>query len=737
MADRSKHVNRGGRSPSPRQAHPVLMAVLIVAAAVLLAAAALLNTAKYTGVFRAVAAQNRSDPSATPSEPSSQPSSEPVSDPSSDPSSDPGTDPVPQQTPVFSFPEEMRAARITPGEDYDTAADWPTVCGQIDKALGTLMGYGFNTVLMPVTVNGEPVCPSAVQPAPDAGVTDPAAYLLARAREQGLYVYAVFDCGVFSGRFDPVLPQESGQVQALFERLLRCYAVDGWLLAGYGYAYGDTCDADAFAARSDPEQSLFDFKAQAVDALVRGLTAAVRAKNINLSVGLLSNGVWAHRSVDGRGSATNNVYEDWTDGAADTLAWVQEGLFDFVTVQIYTSTNNAQASFTQVLNWWNEVCRQAQRPLYVLHASHLAGSGRAWSSPDQLTLQLLLCRKADSWKGSGYTSLTALQKNPGGSTDALCRAYSGTLFEEYISQTLQMTSPGKATVTVDDPDYVLRGSADPNFPLLLNGRELSLTTHGYFAEPVTLTPGINTFTFTHKGKTDTFTVIYTVRVIRSVEPAQDLTVDGGSVLAVSAVALKGSTVTFTFNGRTYPMTASPIQQQDDPDESLSAFENFTGSCTLPEGVPGKTLPLGQVQVSAAFNGLQEDMSGGRVTLRALPVQQQAELPDTIDGLTMRDPSAGSAAVLASGRAVVITADYAETLNGGKATDDYSRPTNAYMPRGTTDVLVKTISANGSVYYLLGCGRRIYAPDAWLSDGEVSLRRNTLAGAAVSVASDYT
>ena len=270
MADRSKHVNRGGRSPSPRQAHPVLMAVLIVAAAVLLAAAALLNTAKYTGVFRAVAAQNRSDPSATPSEPSSQPSSEPVSDPSSDPSSDPGTDPVPQQTPVFSFPEEMRAARITPGEDYDPAADWPTVCGQIDKALGTLMGYGFNTVLMPVTVNGEPVCPSAVQPAPDAGVTDPAAYLLARAREQGLYVYAVFGCGVFSGRFDPVLPQESGQVQALFERLLRCYAVDGWLLAGEDCR---TKRADVFAAGDCRTKPLRGSRTAAADGAVAAFFA--------------------------------------------------------------------------------------------------------------------------------------------------------------------------------------------------------------------------------------------------------------------------------------------------------------------------------------------------------------------------------------------------------------------------------------------------------------------------------
>ena len=53
--------------------------------------------------------------------------------------------------------------------------------------------------------------------------------------------------------------------------------------------------------------------------------------------------------------------------------------------------------------------------------------------------------------------------------------------------------------------------------------------------------------------------------------------------------------------------------------------------------------------------------------------------------------------------VTVTRDYAETFSGSEV-NDYSRPDSAYLPAGTVDKIVKTGSAAGNTYYLLGCGR---------------------------------
>ena len=73
-------------------------------------------------------------------------------------------------------------------------------------------------------------------------------------------------------------------------------------------------------------------------------------------LGLLANAVWAHQSVDARGSKTASVYEELTDGRADSLAWLDGELFDFVMVKDDRLTGNASASFETVLNWWANVC---------------------------------------------------------------------------------------------------------------------------------------------------------------------------------------------------------------------------------------------------------------------------------------------------------------------------------------------------------------------------------------------
>ena len=79
----------------------------------------------------------------------------------------------------------------------------------------------------------------------------------------------------------------------------------------------------------------------------------------------------------------------------------------------------------------------------------------------------------------------------------------------------------------------------------------------------------------------------------------------------------------------------------------------------------------------------------------------------------------------------ITEDYAETFNSG--VEDYSRPTNAYLPESTLDVLVKEVydSASGNSYYLLGYGKRVYTDAAEVyKSGKLTASAAVAAGTSV-------
>lgn len=635
----------------------------------------------------------------------------------------PTTAPVPDETPpdedtpiTFARPDEMRGVWLTAGVDYATDGQSDADCkAAIDTALATLAEWEWNTVILPL---------SERQITATAGFDAPA-YILERARERGLYVYMVLDCGVMTedGR-DPTLLGDRLRVTFLARRMAERWAADGFLLTGYAYRYGDLPEMRARAESS-------------IHGMLTDAIAQIKAVNKNYYVGLLAEAVWAHASVKEGGSDTANVYEEFTDGAADTKAFIESGSVDFVMVKNFRSTGDYSASFTTVLNWWGEVCQAADKPLYIAHAAtRVAGEQSGWKTEDQLARQVLACQGADAWQGSSFDSMAALTAHKA-STAAVCHAFDGTLQEEYISRTLTLTEPASERVTTNESTFILRGSADPNFPLTLNGEEIALTEHGYFTLDVTLSPGDNTFVFENKGVKTTYVINYTIIILKSVSPAEPLTMDGGSAITVSALAHRDATVYATIGGERVTMTATKVQENEGQVESAD-YVTYTAAYTLPAGLQGQARELGAVTVTGTYRSQTQTMSGGTITVNALPIDEETRvevvpLPD----LEPIDPAKGGE-VLANGTVMIITADYAETFNGN-TTDDYSRPTNAYLPLGTTDLLKGTAydAASDRHYYLLGCGRRVYVEDAktYITAGTISA--NSLITSGVSVTADGT
>lgn len=253
---------------------------------------------------------------------------------------------------------------------------------------------------------------------------------------------------------------------------------------------------------------------------------------------------------------------------------------------------------------------------------------------------------------------------------------------EDVGPQLQMTSLTGESATTNDSFYVFTGTSDPAHPLLLDGAQVDRTENGAFSVQVNLKVGQNKFTFEHKGKTYTYTVTYNYVLVKGYAPSTKQSYEAGSVFAVTVLARKGCTVTAQFNGSKINLSATLSGGEEDNTDDTE-FVNFTGTFTLPTK-NDSNLNLGGVKITASGYGTSATYKTPSITC-------------------LRDASLDRTYV------VEIVADHAETFNGGSA-DDASRPTNAYLPKGTVDYKVGGIaydSSSGNRYYNMRYGKMVY------------------------------
>ncbi len=242
---------------------------------------------------------------------------------------------------------------------------------------------------------------------------------------------------------------------------------------------------------------------------------------------------------------------------------------------------------------------------------------------------------------------------------------------------LVITSPSKQDSSVSESYFAITGTSDPNIPLVLNGNAVERLENGTFTIEVELAVGKNTFVFEYNNETVTYIIRYNFTVIKAYAPYEKQSYEAGSSFVVVAFArVNSSSVTATFNGQTINLTRQPYEEGEE-------FANFTGTFTLPTGNE-TNLNLGGVKFVGVCNNATNRYTSPSITC-------------------LRDKSLDGTQV------VEIVTNQAETFNGD-TTDDWSRPTNSYLPKGTVDYKVSGIvydAKSGNSYYNLRCGKRVY------------------------------
>ncbi|MBP3706978.1 MAG: N-acetylmuramoyl-L-alanine amidase [Clostridia bacterium] len=251
--------------------------------------------------------------------------------------------------------------------------------------------------------------------------------------------------------------------------------------------------------------------------------------------------------------------------------------------------------------------------------------------------------------------------------------------KEEKEKTLTVTSPAKTDVTTTESKYAIIGNCDPEYPLYLNGEQIEVAVDGSFAIDVNLAEGANSFVLKHKDVEQSYIIRYRYVIIQSCYPSSAKSYDGNSTFAVSVSARAGSKVTASFAGSTINLTrdtSNSISYND------TDFATFSGSFTMPAGEI-KDKVIGKVSFNATYNSRSETANSANITCK-------------------KDVGLANKIYVAE-----VVAYQAETFNAA-GTDDTSRPTNNYLPKGTVDYCdYNIVYGKEYSYYKLRCGRRIY------------------------------
>ncbi len=264
--------------------------------------------------------------------------------------------------------------------------------------------------------------------------------------------------------------------------------------------------------------------------------------------------------------------------------------------------------------------------------------------------------------------------------------------ETSAPQELVMTKPEEQRFTTVLDKVVFEGTSDPGAALTVNGQPVQRQEDGSFSLEVVLEKGNNTVTVVHKNKTVVYTIEYG-ELIYSLSPQGDQSYPSGGVVKFAVVARPGSTVVAHFGGESYSLS----QTEGDAPEG---FVTYAGACMLPN-TNRENLSMGQVSftVTSREGMVMTASAQGQITCLKKKDPWASDSSVT--------PSYGNYINVGSGYIAEVVTYCAETFNG-TTVDDYSRPTNNYLPEGTLDYCdMDTVYLGRLSYAVLRSGQRVY------------------------------
>lgn len=332
----------------------------------------------------------------------------------------------------------------------------------------------------------------------------------------------------------------------------------------------------------------------------------------------------------------------------------------------------------------------------------------------------------------------------------------------WADKEFKVSNYSKTNIEVSESSVTFRGTSSPEFDLTCNGKAVERAETGDFSIDCKLNPGSNTVRFVHKDKTYTYNITYKIKLLKSVSPSSSLSVPGKMSVEVSAIALKGASLTASLGGVSYTMTqgGAPTGNDEASPNSDTDFATYAATIIMPDSTES-TQNLGKISVTAKYQSLSETMRGAEVSVNAVApttaapvtvrtttaptteetstetttqettvsteprtdengntVTETTTKPERTRRTTTSATDAGTTEFIAGdkytpyknngcGSAYVceIIDDYVEVYPGSTSTT-YSMPGLSPLLKGTFDYVTGEITCDGEKYYILSSGIKV-------------------------------
>lgn len=620
----------------------------------------------------------------------------------------------------FGIYDKIYAVQAVIGVDYYKGGEgsFEDAKKDIDALLDAAAGMGNNTVIFELQGEQGTIAPLEGYKVLFDG--ELLRYAVSAARDRSLrpaFAYSPFEWVGADGRalvYDPMLAADREAVLA-DASAIAALGADIIVMSGCFYREGLGRYADYAALGLGTGFEVF--KRDCLSDLLYDASVLLRGGEGDTAVGLAVQPVWRLAGNTASGIDITGDFEDWSDGYADTKAWLSSNIFDFVQVEAFGSLTDTEQPFQKVFDWWADAAGEAGIPLVVMHAADKAAtSAKGWSLHDQLPKQIVEAQKSSAYGGSVLRTVTRLLQYPEIRT-VIGQTYKGEVDGDDILRNLTITAPSKKTTKTYESMITLTGSSDPNFSVSVNGTVVERTSKGYFALNFDLAIGDNVYVIEHKGASVTYTVDREVLIFKSVSPSEKIEVYAGTPVVFNATALKGSTIYAMIDGVKVPMEEDTVQPDEEGDKN-SDYINYTGFYTLPENTKSKTIK--GIKIYGDWQGYKDEKSCANVSVKEID--------------------------LSLVRVATVVSDYAEVFRG-YTVDDKSVPTEYPMIKGTRDYVVSEVvySIDGDVfvYYNLRSGKRIYKSENGVLYNYATIEyngkveNNSIGSVTASVSSKYT
>lgn len=566
----------------------------------------------------------------------------------------------PNPTPVTvnkEKPDSLKGASIIPGKDIlaNGSQDLDVACNSVDKLIDGMYEDRLNTVNVLLNFDGGLICGSAFGEAKCDGLLN---HIYGYANNKNMTVSVTIDLGLLAEKH----VADNGDIQKISQFLASNSVIDNCdmiILKNYSLAENAIPYDEYISSGSD--LSYADYIRTRLTSAMNIYYNAIAEADCTLYTGIYVD------SQNFAGSTAETLLDK--NGSADVLGWLQNKITDFAIVDNEFSTSAKPLSFEGLVDIWNSFSLADADVYFELDYSKVGSGKSGWTSPDQVVKQLMVLgdKSGSNFMISDYSDF--LNDNTE-SRQAVVKFLIGQISLDYVLTNLNVTSPKKLTYTTYNDTVALIGASDPQFALTLNGKTLERNDRGYFSVDLKLELGLNKFVLEHKGTTKTFKITYKKVIIKEYSPTKAQTVAGGSSVAVSITAISGSKVTAKLNGTTITLKEEVILDINDGNPQ-GEYSRYSGRFTVPNFYD-KNTSLGNITFKVESKYGTESKSAAKVTVEK-----------SVSTLPAETPKGGQYVEVSGNHIAEVTRTQAEVFNL-KDNDDWSRPTNNYLPEGTVD-----------------------------------------------------